>query len=154
MASFAKKSMSQLMSCERDIQTIFQEVVKYADCSIIEGHRSAERQHEHWKKGRKLTRPANDPKKAESWKVLEKKKIVTHKDGYTKKSRHQGYPSPAVDVVPYPEMWSSKDAFQRLIGVVNWVQDRLYEEGKIQRKLDNGYDLWNGFDSPHWQTKS
>ena len=151
MARFSTKSMSQLSSCERDIQTIFQEVVKYADCSVIEGHRSEETQHNHWQKGRKLIRPDADPKKAESWKVVDKSEVVTYKDGYTKKSRHQNYPSPAVDVVPYPQMWSDPIAFQRFIGVVHWVQDRLYEEGKIQKKLDNGYDLWNGFDSPHWE---
>jgi len=148
MPKFSKKSTSQLATCDRDIQTIFQEVVKVRDCTIVEGHRTAERQAEHWAKGRKL-RPGSDRKQRSSWKKVGP--VVTFKDGYEKKSRHQTYPSVAVDVVPYPEMWGSEEAFAELRGVVKAVQYRLLQEGKISKTIANGNDLWKGFDKPHWE---
>lgn len=150
MAKFSTKSFSKLSSCTRDIQTILQEVVKYRDCTIVEGHREAEAQHDHWKKGRKLKRPS-DIKIADNWEIINKSKVVTYKDGYTKLSKHQKYPSIAIDVVPYPEMWNSKEAFHEFRGVVKYVQDRLFKEGRIDHKLSNGFDLWDGWDLPHWQ---
>jgi len=151
MPKFATTSMSRLSSCSRDIQTIMLEVVKYRDITIVEGSRTAERQHEHWQKGRKLIRTSNDPKNASSWEIANKKKVVTYKDGYSKKSKHQSYPSVAIDVCPYPEMWSDENALNELRGIIKYVQDRLYEEGKIEKKIANGYDLWNGWDCPHWE---
>ena len=152
MATFGMTSGSNLSTCERDIQTIFREVIKYMDCSIVEGHRTAERQHHHWKKGRKHT--GGNEKKRNNWVTEDSKKIVTTKDGYEELSRHQiGPVSSAVDVVPYPEMWSSDEKFFELAGVVKATQARLLAEGKITTTLDWGADLWNGFDKPHWQTK-
>ena len=148
MPKFGRKSLEQLSSCHQDIQLIFSEVVKHFDCSIIEGHRTAERQHEHWQKGRKLV--GDDPKKRSSWKVVGD--TVTTKDGYEKKSRHQEFPSVAVDVVPYPTMWSDEVKMGELAGVVRVVQDNLFKEGKIKHKLDWGYDLWK-WDLPHFQSR-
>ena len=75
MPRFGKTSESRLSTCERDIQTIFREVVKHIDCTIVEGHRSAERQNEHWQKGREKNA------------IVDKSKVVTYKDGYNKKSK-------------------------------------------------------------------
>ena len=152
MPKFGHKSMTQLSSCTRDIQTIFQEVVKHFDCSIIEGNRTVERQHEHWAKGRKLKEGA-DHKVRANWENSSPKDQVTTKDGYEKASRHQSSPSIAVDVVPYPTMWSDKGKMIELRGVVKWVQLKLMSEGKIDTILDNGADLWNGFDLPHYQIR-
>jgi len=153
MPIFSSRSMTALSSCERDIQTIMQEVVKYYDCSIIEGHRSAARQHEHWQKGRQLKSENLDPLKRDHWKVVDSDKVVTGKDGYEKKSRHQNQPSDAIDIVPYPTMWANKAKQSELIGVVKYVQDKLLAEGRISKLLDNGADLWNGFDLPHLQIR-
>jgi len=143
--------MSQLAGCTRDIQTIFMEVVKHMDISIIEGHRSAERQHHHWNKGRSLRREGADFKERESWIIKDNDKVVTFKDGWQQKSRHQQYPSVAVDVVPYPTMWDSPHKLIELRGVVKYVQAQLLAEGKIETTVVNGGDLWNGFDLPHYQ---
>lgn len=139
MPQFGQKSASNLATCERDIQTIMMEVVKHFDCSIIEGHRSAETQNSHWQKGRE-----NDI-------IVDKSKVVTYKDGYDKKSKHQGYPSEAVDVVPYPSMWKDKNKLIELRGVVKYCQAKLLSEGKIEKTLDNGGDLWDGWDLPHYE---
>jgi len=142
--------MSQVVSLEQDIQTILMEAIKYFDFSVIEGQRTAERQNEHWSKGREL-RKDGDPRTRSDWKVTDEKKIVTTKDGYEKKSRHQGQPkSGAVDIVPYPSMWLDAAKFHELRGVINATQERLLQEGKITRTLDNGFELW-GWDKPHWQ---
>jgi len=141
MPIFAQTSSSRLATCDRDIQTIFMEVVKFYDCSIIEGHRTAERQNKHWQKGRD-----NDI-------ITDKGKVVTYKDGYNKKSKHQGYPSTAVDVTPYPSMWKDKQEFQKLAAIVKWVQDMLYDQGRISSKLEWGGDWKSFLDMPHWQLK-
>ncbi len=153
MPTFSTKSMTQLNSCTRDIKTIFMEVVKHMDISIIEGSRSAERQAYHWAKGRHLKREGIDPRERDAWIISDNSKVVTHKDGYQQKSRHQQSPSVAVDVVPYPSMWQSKEKLIELRGVVKYVQGMLLAEGKIETTLDNGGDLWNGFDLPHYQLK-
>ena len=129
------------------------EVVKYTDISIIEGNRTAERQHHHWCKGRELKREGLNPEERDSWVIKDSNKVVTHKDGYQQKSRHQQQPSVAVDVVPYPSMWERPEKLIELRGVVRYVQEKLLNEGKIETTLDNGGDLWNGFDLPHYQLK-
>ena len=145
--------MSQLASCTRDIQTIFMEVVKFMDISIIEGNRTAERQHHHWCKGRELRREGLNPEERDAWVIKDSNKVVTHKDGYQQKSRHQQQPSVAVDVVPYPTMWADKNKLIELRGVVKFVQTKLLADGKITTTVVNGGDLWNGFDTPHYQLK-
>ena len=151
MPVFGNKSMSQVVTLDQDIQTILIEAIKYYDFSVIEGQRTAERQNEHWAKGRAL-KDRGDPRHREDWVVTSEKKIVTTKDGYIKKSRHQGQPkSKAVDITPYPSMWSDDNEFYVLSGVIKTTQLRLLNEGRIRQTLDWGADLWNGFDKPHWQ---
>lgn len=152
MPKYGQNSMTQLNTLKQDIQTIMHEVIKVRDCSIVEGQRTAERQHEHWQKGRQLIKQDADPKVRANWKVVDQSKVVTTKDGYEKKSIHQEQPkSGAVDVIPWPEKWSSKIAFAELRGVIKAVQARLLAEGRITTTLQNGYDLWDGWDEPHWQ---
>ena len=150
MPTYSNTSSNHLSSCEQDIQTILREVIKFMDVTIVEGKRTAERQHFHWKKGRKHI--GGNERERNNWEVVDSSKVVTTKDGYEKLSRHQiGPMSGAVDVIPYPERWSSKDKFMELSGVIKSTQIRLLNEGKITRTLEWGFDLWNGFDKPHWQ---
>ena len=142
MASFGKTSMSRLITCERDIQTIFLEVVKEFDCSAISGHRPPEEQFELYKKGRKLVRS--------EWVVDDKSKIVTYKDGTIKKSKHNFSPSKALDIVPYPIDWNDIDRMKTLYDVVLRVQERLLAEGKIEKTLTWG-GYWKWRDYPHYQ---
>ena len=51
MAKFGKKSKMVLSTCEKDLQKVFNEVIKHVDCSVIEGHRSEKRQNELFEKG-------------------------------------------------------------------------------------------------------
>ena len=44
MAKFGKSSKKRLATCDERLQKVFNEVIKYVDCSVLEGHRSEERQ--------------------------------------------------------------------------------------------------------------
>lgn len=57
---------------------------------ITETYRSPELQFEYFKKGRE--------EKVGIWVVVDRKKIITNCDGYKKLSRHNIWPSPALDV--------------------------------------------------------
>lgn len=39
MPTFSKTSAARLATCHTDLQRVFGEVIKYFDCTIIEGHR-------------------------------------------------------------------------------------------------------------------
>ena len=74
MAKFGKSSKKRLKTCDKQLLNVFNEVIKYVDCSVLEGHRSEERQNKLLKEGKtKVAYP---------------------------KGRHNSFPSIAVDVVP------------------------------------------------------
>lgn len=76
MPKFGKKSKNNLETADEQLQKLFEEVVKYFDCSIIYGYRSPDEQNELYQIGR--TKPGTK---------------VTNIDGYTKMSMHNYYPS-------------------------------------------------------------
>ena len=111
--------MQRLSTCDNDLQALFYEVIKEFDCSIICGHRGEAEQNKAFKEGNsKLKWP---------------------------KSKHNTYPSRAVDVVPWPIDWKDIKRFKALAVV---VQNKAKEMGiKIQWGGD-----WPKFrDYPHWQ---
>ena len=92
MARFGKTSRKNLETCHEDLQKVFNEVIKYVDCSVLEGHRNKERQNSLFEKGNtKVKYP---------------------------KGRHNAYPSNAVDVVPYPIDWDDRERFHLFAGFV------------------------------------
>ena len=74
MPKFGKKSKLRLLSCDYRLQNVLKEVIKYVDCSVLEGHRGEKRQNELF---------------------IEGKTKVKYPNG-----RHNAKPSRAVDVVP------------------------------------------------------
>lgn len=134
MPDFSLSSARKLLSCHKDLQVLFREVVKVVDCTVIYGHRSIEEQQALYAQGR--TKPG---------------RIVTNCDGINKKSKHNDFPSLAVDVIPYPIDWNDE---QRIIEFGNYVMkvaDRLYREGAITHRIEWG-GLWEKFkDLPHYQ---
>lgn len=139
MFKFSKRSKDNLVTADEKLQLLFNEVIKEIDCTIICGHRTPEEQFELFKKGRERLDGW--------WTVIDKSKVVTNVDGTTKKSRHNYYPSKAVDVVPYPLDWNDIDSFKILASVVK------------RKAIDLGIDVewggdWKSFkDYPHWQIK-
>lgn len=79
MPHFSEQSRKKLDTCDVRLQHVFNEVIKYVDCTILEGHRSEARQRQLLREG--------------------KTKVEV--------SRHMATPSMAVDVAPYPINWGN-----------------------------------------------
>jgi len=129
MPRFSSRSKKRLATCDKRLQGVFKEVIKYVDCTILEGHRSKERQNKLFDKGRtKLRYPAG---------------------------RHNASPSRAVDVTPYPVDWDDRERQTLFAGFVlgiaqarglklrwggDWDQDF--------KVMDNRFD-----DFPHFEIR-
>lgn len=137
MYKFSKRSRDNLSTASTNLQKLFNEVIKEADCTVICGHRSPEEQFELFKKGRE--------NKNFKWVVVDKSKVVTNIDGRAKKSNHNYLPSKAVDVVPYPLDWNDIAAFKKLGEVVK----RKAKELGI--KISWGGDWQSLKDYPHFE---
>ena len=106
MPKFSKRSQDKLNTCHPDLIRIFSRVVEKYDCSIQEGHRTIDRQNELFR---------------------QKKSKVTGGN-----SKHNSYPSDAVDVAPYPipKNWGDGDfkekaKFYHFVGYVKAAADDL-----------------------------
>ena len=95
MPRFSKKSLDKLHTCHPDLVRLFEVIIDYRDCTILEGARLDERQAELYKAGK------------------------SKKDGILSKSMHQiykGFPySRAIDVTPWPipNEWGQLDLEDR-----------------------------------------
>jgi peptidoglycan LD-endopeptidase CwlK len=74
MPTFGDRSERELRTAHPDLQRLFREVIKYRDCTVLEGHRSLERQAQLFAQG------------------LTQKKTA---------GKHNEKPSLAVDVMPW-----------------------------------------------------
>ena len=92
MPKFGRRSRERLATCHEDLQDLFKEVIKYVDCSIIEGQRDKERQNKLYEEGKTKVRYPN--------------------------GRHNASPSRAADVVPYPIDWDDRERFHLFAGFV------------------------------------
>ena len=92
MAKFGRKSRERFATAHPDLQKIFNEVIKYVDCSVLEGHRDERTQDRLFEEGKtKVRYPLG---------------------------RHNTKPSRAVDVVPYPVDWDDRERFTLFAGFV------------------------------------
>lgn len=119
MPRFGKTSSERLATCHKDLQTIFNEVIKSLDCSILCGHRGKKEQD---------------------------KALV---DGFSQvqypHSKHNPYPSLAVDAAPYftdlkNTDWSDALAFANFAGYVQAVANELLAKGLITHRIRWGGD--------------
>lgn len=117
------------MTCHPDLIMIVTESLKVSpvDFGVAHGQRPIDEQNKLYQQGR--TTPG---------------KIVTYKDGYTNKSKHNYQPSMAVDLYCWPRhiMWDSAH-LSVLAGVILSTAKRLKAEGKIMLDLRWGND-WDG----------
>ena len=129
MFKFGRKSRERLATCDEKLQKVFNEVIKYVDCSVLEGHRSKERQNKLFKEGKtKVKYPVG---------------------------RHNSNPSNAVDVTPYPVDWNDRER-QTLfagfvMGVARGMDIRLRWGGDWNMNFkvkDNRFD-----DFPHFELR-
>ena len=142
MGAFSKTSEDNLKTCDSDIQTLFNYIIKYMDCSVIFGNRTPEKQFELFKQGRIL--------KNGIWEVENKSKIVTYKDGFIEKSKHNYIPSKAVDVVPYPSLYSDEKKLIEFGGFVMGVATMLKAYNAIDKDITWGGN-WKWKDYAHYQ---
>ena len=134
MANYSKESIEKLRTCEPDLITVFTEVIKVFNNTIIYGYRSPSIQFELFKSGRVY--------KQGKWIITNKGKIVTYCDGTEKKSNHNYNPSRAVDASPYPIEWNDRERMYYFAGWVMETARRLKEERKISHDIRWGGD-WN-----------
>tara|TARA_Y100001973_G_C5200156_1_gene337043 strand:+ start:1761 stop:2153 length:393 start_codon:yes stop_codon:yes gene_type:complete len=92
MPKFGVNSRDKLSSCDERLQKVFNEVIKHIDCSVLEGHRSGERQDKLFELGRTKVKYPN--------------------------GRHNAFPSNAVDVTPYPIDWEDRERQTLFAGFV------------------------------------
>ena len=131
MPTFSNISLERLQTVDPDLQTLFHEVIKHVDCSIISGVRTDEEQQALYAKGRT---DAGD--------------IVTYKDGIVNKSNHQS--GLAVDVAPYPVNWKDIDRFRAFGWFVKDIAKTLKRTGKIDNDITWGGE-WKWKDYAHFE---
>ena len=129
MAKFSSRSKKRLETCDKRLQKIFSEVIKYVDCSVLEGHRSEERQN----------------------KLLKEYKT---KVAYPK-GRHNAFPSLAVDVVPYPVDWHDRERFHLFSGFVLGLARGMGINLRWGGDWDQDFEVMdNRFDDfPHFEVR-
>ena len=113
MPKFGRRSKEKLETADPILQNLFRVVIQFIDCSIIFGNRESAEQFELFKKGRSFI----DNK----WVITDKSKVVTYKDGFREKSKHNYLPSKAVDVVPYPIDWEDREKAYYFAGIVKGI---------------------------------
>ena len=135
MPQFSKTSKTRLKTCHQDLQTIFNYVVKYFDCTVICGTRSKEEQEAAFDNGFSKVHFPN--------------------------SKHNSMPSIAVDVIPYPIEWWNIKRMKYFAGYVMGIARMLKDYGAISHELVSGLD-WDAdtvlkdttfVDHPHFQLK-
>ena len=129
MPGFGSRSKKNLDTCDGDLIFLFESVVKYFDCSVLEGHRGKKLQNKYFKEG--------------------KSKLKFPEGNHNKK------PSKAVDVVPYPIDFSDRERMTYFAGFVKGMAATLGipirwggDWNSDTEVKDNNFD-----DLPHFELK-
>jgi peptidoglycan L-alanyl-D-glutamate endopeptidase CwlK len=135
MPYFSESSLEKLSTVHSDLITLFTQVVKDFDCTVISGLRTLEEQQALYAKGRS-----------------EPGEIVTNCDGVNRRSNHQS--GNAVDVVPYPIDWSDTKRMREFGWYVLGVANTLKRQGVMSHNVMWG-GQWTRFpDLPHFELKT
>ena len=129
MPRFGKRSKERLATCDTRLQEVFNEVIKYVDCSILEGHRDKERLNQLY---------------------IEGKTKVKYPNG-----RHNSSPSNAVDVTPYPVDWADRERQTLFAGFVIGIARSMGITLRWGGDWDMDFQVMdNRFDDfPHFEVK-
>ena len=139
MTSFGKTSSKRIQTCNDELQRLFLLVVRTYDCSILCGTRGKEAQTKAYESGNSS---------------------VQYPD-----SRHNKFPSDAVDIAPYPIDWGEEgSAEQRKKAIARFYHFAGYVKAKaevlgIDIRWGGDWDGDNDFsdqsfdDLVHWETK-
>ena len=129
MPKFGRKSRENLSSCDERLQKVFNEVIKHVDCSVLEGHRSKDRQNKLYEEGKTKVKYPN--------------------------GRHNRQPSSAVDVTPYPVDWKDRERQTLFAGFVIGVASQMGIKLRWGGDWDQDFQVVdNRFDDfPHFELK-
>lgn len=114
MPKFSQESFSRLSTCHIELQTLFYEVVRSFDCSILEGHRNEVDQEMAFHNGSSKVHWPN--------------------------GKHNGQPSMALDAAPHPVNFADIKRFYLFGGFVLGIAQRLKDEGKMTYSVRWGGD--------------
>jgi peptidoglycan L-alanyl-D-glutamate endopeptidase CwlK len=117
MPKFSQESFSKLSTCHPDLQALFFEVIKFYDCTILEGYRNQAQQEEDFKTG--------------------------HSRLHFPFGKHNSQPSMAVDVAPYPINFNDSKLLLWFGGYVMGIAQKLKDEGKMEHSIRWG-GSWEG----------
>ena len=120
MANLSKVSLEKLKTCDARLQAICHEAIKTYDFVVLCGHRSEADQEKAFREGHSKVKFPN--------------------------SKHNVYPSLAVDLAPYPIDWIDLTRFHYLAGVM------LAVAASKGIPIEWGGD-WKMRDYPHYQLK-
>ena len=119
MYQFSKSSQKKLSTCHPFLQEICNELIKEVDFTVLCGHRGQEEQNEAFVKGAsKLQWPD---------------------------SKHNSFPSKAVDIAPYPIDWNNHVRFKDLASKFKAIA----QHKNIQ--INWGGDFKSIVDMPHFE---
>lgn len=128
MYKFSQRSKDNLKDCSQDLKDICNEVIKHIDFTVIEGHRTLERQNLLYREGKSQI------------------------DGLSYKGKHNYLPSKAVDIIPCGKGINAFDGSleSELLFYKLYVQMQLASE-KLKIKIKWG-GSWESFiDLPHYE---
>lgn len=108
MPSFGRSSKGKLDTVDPRLRAVFERAVAGFDCTVIYGHRTVAEQQALFAQGRTAPGP-----------------IVTYCDGVTKRSKHNEWPSQAIDVIPYPVNWRDTSRMYYFAGYVKRVAEEM-----------------------------
>ena len=129
MPKFGKKSKERLATCDEKLQKVFNKVIQYVDCSVLEGNRNEERQNKLYDEGKTKVKFPN--------------------------GRHNRYPSKAVDVTPYPVDWEDRERQTLFAGFVLGIASQMGIKVRWGGDWDQDFEVQdNKFDDfPHFEIK-
>jgi len=127
MPQFGKRSKDNLLSCDPRLIDICQDVIQHYDFTVLEGYRSRDRQDELYAQGKSKLKGGQ--------------------------SKHNAYPSLAVDLAPYPIDWDDTRRFYILAGM---MFQSAHAHGVTIRWGGDWNRNWNlddqkFFDLPHFE---
>lgn len=116
MPSFSSLSEKRLATCELRLQKLLREAIHQVDFTVLCGHRTQEEQDDAFRSGASTLK----------WPL----------------SRHNQFPSMAVDIAPFPVDWNDTARFARLFGYI----ERIAHEQGVQIR-------WGGDWNANYRTK-
>jgi len=127
MFSYSKESLKQLNTCDDRIKSVFLEVIKYVDCTILEGFRGEALQNKYYREG----------KSGKQW----------------PNGEHNTSPSKAVDCMVYPIDWKEPMRQCLFAGFVLGVAESMGIKLRWGGDWDGDFNLKEHtlFDTSHFE---